>query len=99
MKSLSSDADGGAPSKRIRLDGDDEEKRLVVDVGDNTVNPEEVSDMSGGRLQALVYGILPPTTAVIDFTTGLEQLSANGQLFIGVQMAVSLSQVCHRQLR
>ena len=89
MKSLSSDADGGAPSKRIRLDGDDEEKRLVVDVGDNTVNPEEVSDVSSGRLQAPVYGILPSTTAIAEFTAGLQQLSANGQLFGGLQMAVS----------
>ena len=90
MKSLSSDADGGAPSKRIRLDGDDEEKRLVVDVGDNTVNPEEVSDVSSGRLQTPVYGILPPTTTVVELTAGLEQLSTNGQLFVGVQTAVSL---------
>ena len=42
LNSLCSDTVSGAPAKRIRLDADDEEKRLVVDIGDNMVNPEEV---------------------------------------------------------
>ena len=49
--------------------------------------------MSAGRktkLQALVYDILPPTTATINYDIGLEKLSATGQFFIGAQMAVSL---------
>ena len=42
------------------------------------------------RLQALVYDILPPTTAITECTIGLGKLSANGQFFIGAQTAVSL---------
>ena len=44
----------------------------------------------GARLQAPVYDILPPTTALIGYTIGLLILSANGQFFIGAQMAVCL---------
>ena len=29
------------------------------------------------KLQALVYDILPPTTAIADYAIGLEKLSAN----------------------
>ena len=42
------------------------------------------------KLQALVYDVLPPTSAIIDYAVGLEKLSANGQFFVGIQMAVSL---------
>ena len=41
------------------------------------------------KLEALVYGILPPTTAIIDYTVGLGKLSANGQFFVGAQITVS----------
>ena len=41
------------------------------------------------KLQALDYDILRPTTAITDYAIGLEKLSANGQFFVGVQMAVS----------
>ena len=47
--------------------------------------------ISAGRktkLQALVYDILPPTTATIDYVKGLEKLSATGQFFIGAQINV-----------
>ena len=37
-----------------------------------------------------VNGILPPTTAVIVYATGLEKLPAKGQFFVGAQIAVSL---------
>ena len=40
-------------------------------------------------LQALVYDILPPTTAISDSAAGLEKLSTNGQFFVGAQMAVT----------
>ena len=43
----------------------------------------------GYKLQALVYDILPPTTAIVDYATGLEKLSANKQFFDDAQMAVS----------
>ena len=42
------------------------------------------------KLQALVYDILPPTTAVTDYAIVIENLSANRQFFVGVHMAVSL---------
>ena len=40
--------------------------------------------------QALVYDILPPTTDVVDYAIGLENLSANEQFFDDAQTAVSL---------
>ena len=43
----------------------------------------------GPELQALVDDILPPTTAIIDYVVGLQNLSANGQFLAGAQMAVS----------
>ena len=39
------------------------------------------------KLQALVYNILPATTAAAHYATGLRKLSANGQFFVGDQMA------------
>ena len=42
--------------------------------------------------QTLVYDILPPTTAITDYTIGLGKLSANGKFFVGAQKAVSNSQ-------
>ena len=44
------------------------------------------------KLQALVYDILPPTTPITDYAIGLKKPSANGQIFLGAQMAVSLQQ-------
>ena len=42
------------------------------------------------RLQVLVYDILPPTTAIVDYAIGLEKLSANEQFFDYAEMAVTL---------
>ena len=42
------------------------------------------------KLQALIYAILPPTTAITDYAIGLEKLLANGQFFVGAQMVLSL---------
>ena len=42
------------------------------------------------KLHILVYDILPPTTAIVDYATGLEKLSANEQLFSDAQTAVTL---------
>ena len=36
-----------------------------------------------GKLQALVYDILPSTTAVFNYTIGSRKLSANEQFFVG----------------
>ena len=41
------------------------------------------------KLPALVYDILPPTTAILDYVIGLEHLSANEQFFVDAQKAVS----------
>ena len=42
------------------------------------------------EFQALVYDILPSTTAVFSYTIGPRKLSANEQFFIGAQTVVSL---------
>ena len=44
------------------------------------------------KLQALVYDILPSTTAVFSYTLGPRKLSANEQFFVGAQTVVSLLQ-------
>ena len=44
------------------------------------------------KLQALVYDILPSTTAVFSYAIGSRKLSANEQFFVGTQTAVSLLQ-------
>ena len=44
------------------------------------------------KLQALVYDILPSTTAVFSYTIGSRKLSANEQFFVGAQTVVSLLQ-------
>ena len=44
------------------------------------------------KLQALVYDILPSTTAVFSYATWSRKLSANEQFFVGAQTVVSLLQ-------
>ena len=46
----------------------------------------------GAKLQALVYDILPSTTAVFSYAKGSWKLSVNEQFFVGVQTVVSLLQ-------
>ena len=50
---------------------------------------------SAHKLQALVYDILPSTTAVFSYAIGFRKLSANEQFFAGAQTVVSL---CYKQL-
>ena len=45
-----------------------------------------------GKLQALVYDILPSTTAVFSYAIGSRNLSANEQFFVGTQTEVNLLQ-------
>ena len=45
------------------------------------------------KLQALVYDILPSTTAVFSYVIGSRKLSANEQFFVGTQTVVSLLQI------
>ncbi len=44
------------------------------------------------KLQALVYDILPSTTAVFSYAIGSRKLSANEQFFVGAQTVVRLLQ-------
>ena len=44
------------------------------------------------KLQALVYDILPSTTAAFSYAIGSRKLSANEQFFVGAQTIVSLLQ-------
>ena len=45
------------------------------------------------KLQALVYDILPSTTAVFSYAIRSRKLSANEQFFVGAQTVVSLLQI------
>ena len=45
-----------------------------------------------GKLQPLVYDILPATTAVFSYAIGSTKLSVNEQFFVGAQTIVSLLQ-------
>ena len=49
-------------------------------------------DAGGSKLQALVYDILPSTTAVLSYAIGSRKLSANEQFFVGAQTTISLLQ-------
>ena len=44
------------------------------------------------KLQALVYDILPVTTAVFSYAIGSRKLSANERFLVGAQTVVSLLQ-------
>ena len=46
----------------------------------------------GSKLQALVYDILPSTTAVFSYAIGSRKLSANEQFLVCAQTVVSLLQ-------
>ena len=46
------------------------------------------------KLQALVYDILPSTTAVFSYAIGSRKLSANERFFVGAQTVV-----CYKQLK
>ncbi len=50
------------------------------------------ADSAPSRLQALVYDILPLTTAVFSYPIGSRKLSANEQFFVGAQTVVGLLQ-------
>ena len=50
------------------------------------------------KLQALVYDILPSTTAVFSYAIGSRKLSANEQFFVGAQTVVSLLQTTQRRV-
>ena len=61
----------------------------------HTLSPER-EVWVGNKLQALVYDILPSTTAVFSYAIGSRELSANEQVFFaGAQTVVSLFQATH----
>ena len=53
---------------------------------------ERQRDRELSKLQALVYDILPSTTAVFSYAIRSRKLSANEQFFVGAQTVVSLLQ-------
>ena len=57
-----------------------------------TPTPPQVVGILQATLQALVYDILPSTTAVFSYAIGSRKLSANEQFFVGAQIEVSLLQ-------
>ena len=52
---------------------------------------------SRGKLQALVYDILPSTTAVFSYAIGSRKQSANEQFLVDAQTVVSLLQITQIQ--
>jgi len=58
-------------------------------------------DRGKRRLQALVYDILPSTTAVFSYALGSRKLSANEQFFVSAQTMVrflqttQIKKACH----
>ena len=52
----------------------------------------DYTDADSPKLQALVYDILPSTTAVFSYAIGSRKLSANERFFVGSQTVVSLLQ-------
>ena len=49
-----------------------------------------IRNLVNSKLQALVYDILPLTTAVFSYAIGSRKLSANEQFFVGAQTKVRL---------
>ena len=50
-----------------------------------------ISSKACPKLQALVYDVLPSTTAVFSYAIGSRKLSANEQFFVGAQTVVTKS--------
>ena len=53
---------------------------------------DQAEDRSHPKLQALVYDILPSTTALFSYVIGSRKLSADEQFFVGAQTVVGLLQ-------
>ena len=65
---------------------------LHVDYGSSSLTWAYLSVSLPLKLQALVYDILPSTTAVFSYSIGSRKLSANEQFFVGAQTVVCLLQ-------
>ena len=64
----------------------------ISDSGNKRGGAVELWHTAPLKLQALVYDILPSTTAVFSYAIGSRELSANEQFFVGVQTVVNLLQ-------
>ena len=87
--------DWGNTAKIERANYDGSERRTLAD--SNLKWPNGMAlDYDGStlqaKLQALVYDILPSTTAVFSYAIGSRKLSANEQFWVGAQTVVSLLQ-------
>ena len=60
---------------------------------DDLCTYSQVSDNATGKLQALVYDILPSTSAIFSYAIGSRKLSANEQFFVGAQTTQIMSDV------
>ena len=61
---------------------------------DDLCTCSQISDNATGKLQALVYDILPSTSAIFSYAIGSKKLSANEQFFVGAQTTQIISDVC-----
>ena len=64
----------------------------VVSFVSDVVQLEILQNRAVAKLQALVYDILPSTTAVFSYAIGSRKLSANEQFLVGAQTVVSMLQ-------
>ena len=53
----------------------------------------ETVEIALPKLQALVYNILPSTTAIFSYAIGSRKLSANEQFFVGAQTVAQTTQI------
>ena len=75
-------------SPRVRVDQTNSSRRIIAVSADFTC----CMNTQTSKLQALVYDILPSTTAVFSYAIGPRKLSANEQFFVGAQTVVTLLQ-------
>ena len=67
-------------------------QRQQIEFGPRSYRRECNWDKAFVKLQALVYDILPSTTAVFSYTIGSRKMSSNEQFFVGARTVVSLLQ-------
>ena len=87
VRTPSSQIELRTPSLKMHIMGSTPATIQQVQGGDNNARVGRCP-----KLQALVYDILPSTTAVFSYAIGSRKLSANKQFFVGAQTVVSLLQ-------
>ena len=68
--------------KKKKADRKTENKQAIKKLNSVHPCPSEKRKNKIPKLQALVYDILPPTSATVDYAIGLEKLSSNGQFLM-----------------